>query len=200
MPERILDQSLSGFADSVTRSWWIPLIRGIAALAFGYIALAWPGAAFASLVILFGAWSLIDGAFDVGHAIATWSYSQHRWMLLLEGLLGIAIGVLVFWMPPAAALGLLWFAAFWFIAAGVFRIAASIYLRKVIEGEWLLVLTGFVAIAAGIFMLGNPGLGALAMTWTLGIFALIFGVFMCVLAFRLRSWRNRLHRTEAHAT
>src|SRR5262249_23449896 len=122
---------------------------------------------------------------------------ERWWMMILEGLAGIVIGVLTFLYPGITALVLLYFIAAWSIVTGAFEIASAIRLRKEIEGEWLLGLAGFASILFGILLIVLPGAGALAVIWLIGSYAIVFGILMLVLAFRLRGWRNTVGRQVA---
>jgi uncharacterized membrane protein HdeD (DUF308 family) len=111
-------------------------------------------------------------------------------MMILAGVAGIITGVLTFLWPGLTALVLLYFIAGWAIVTGIFEVAAAIRLRKEIEGEWLLIIGGIASVLFGVLLVINPGAGALASVWIIGSYALIFGILMIVLAFRLRSWRS----------
>src|SRR5262245_11439403 len=126
----------------LARNWWVLAIRGVAAILFGIGAFVWPGLTLAVLVLLFGAYALVDGVFAVVAGIAAYGQQERWWMMLLEGLAGIVIGILTFAWPGVTALVLLYFIAAWSIVTGAFEIAAAIRLRKEIEGEWALALAG----------------------------------------------------------
>lgn len=174
----------------LSRSWWVFLIRGIAAILFGIAAFIWPGLTIAVLVLMFGAYALVDGIFAVIAGISARNQSERWWMMILVGLAGIATGVLTFIWPSITALVLLYFIAAWAIVTGIFQIAAAIRLRKEIEGEWLLALGGIASILFGVLLILMPGAGALASVWIIGSYAIIFGILMIVLAFRLRGLRQ----------
>lgn len=172
--------------DLLARYWWLVALRGLFAIAFGIMALAWPGVTLAVLVIFFGAWALVDGAFALVAALRGTAPADHRWLVALEGLAGIAIGALTLISPGITAMVLLMFIAAWSLVRGVLQIVAAIQLRKEIEGEWLLVLSGLVSIAFAAILMLQPGAGALALLLVIGGFAIAFGVLLVVLAFRLR--------------
>ena len=174
----------------LVRNWWLFLIRGIAAILFGLAAFLWPEITLAVLVLLFGAYALVDGIFAIIAGIAARREQERWWMMILVGLAGIATGVLTFFWPDITALVLLYFIAGWAIVMGIFQIAAAIRLRREIEGEWLLILAGIASVIFGVLMVIRPGAGALAVIWLIGIYALLFGILMIVLAFRLRGLRD----------
>ncbi len=172
----------------LSRNWWVFLIRGIAAILFGLIAFVWPGLTLTVLVLMFGAYAVVDGIFALIAGIS--GRVEGRWWLILAGVAGIIAGVLTFFWPGITALVLLYFIAAWAVVMGIFQIAAAIRLRRVIEGEWFLVLSGIVAVLFGLFLVFMPGAGALASIWIIGSYAVVFGILMIILAFRLRGLRN----------
>jgi uncharacterized membrane protein HdeD (DUF308 family) len=176
----------------LTRNWWVFLIRGIAAVLFGIAAFVWPGLTIAVLVLMFGAYALIDGIFAIIAGIFARNEIGRWWMMILVGLAGIAVGVLTFMRPGITALVLLYYIAAWAIISGIFQVISAIQLRREIEGEWFLVLGGIASVLFGLILFLRPGEGALASIWIIGSYAIIFGILMMVLAFRLRGWRNSI--------
>ena len=171
---------------TLCRAWWLVLLRGIAAILFGILALAWPGVTLVTLVLLWGAWALIDG---VTALVAGWKArdgEKPMWQIVLVGLVGIAAGILTFVMPGVTAIALLIMIAVWAIVSGVFQIIAAIRLRKEIANEWMLILSGALSVVFGALLIFNPGAGALAVLWLIGSFAIAFGVLLVILAFKLK--------------
>ena len=144
------------------RTWWILLMRGLFAIAFGILTWVLPGVSLAALVLLFGAYVMADGLLGVWSAVAGRKEHEHWWVLLLIGLLGIAVGLLTFLAPGVTALVLLFYIAIWAIATGVLQIVVAIRLRKEIRGEWLLVLGGLASVLFGVLLVAKPAAGALA--------------------------------------
>lgn len=175
---------------TVTQNWWVLALRGVAALLFAMGAFLWPGLTLSVLVLLFGAYALGDGLFAIIAGIATRKEQERWWMMLLVGLAGVLTGVLTLLWPGITALVLLYFIAGWSMVTGILQIAAAIRLRKEIEGEWLLALAGVGSVIFGILLVGLPGAGALALIWLIGSYALVYGILLLVLSFRLRSLRN----------
>jgi uncharacterized membrane protein HdeD (DUF308 family) len=175
------------------RYWWVVLIRGLLAILFGVAAFVWPGITLLSLVLLFGAFALVDGAFAVVAAISGRKHSGDWGLLLLAGLLGIAIGILTYHNPAITALALVLYIAAWALVRGIFEIVTAIRLREQIEGEWLLALGGVVSIAFALLLLWAPGAGALALLWMIAAWAILFGSVLVVLAFRLRARHHTHH-------
>jgi uncharacterized membrane protein HdeD (DUF308 family) len=171
---------------AMARNWWMLALRGIFAIIFGVAAFVWPGPTVTVLVLLFGAYSLVDGIFAVVAGVSAYGERERWWALVLEGLAGIGIGIITFLYPSVTALALLYFIAAWAIITGVFEVVAAIRLRREIAGEWLLALSGVASVLFGVLLLVLPGPGALALIWLIGSYAIVFGVLLLVLAFRLR--------------
>jgi uncharacterized membrane protein HdeD (DUF308 family) len=170
----------------LARNWWALALRGLFALLFGLLAFALPGITLAALVILFGAYSLVDGIFALVTAVRAAEAHERWWLFVLEGLAGVAAGVITFMWPGITALVLLFLIAWWAIVTGIFEIAAAVRLRKEIRGEWALVLGGVASVFFGLVLLFRPGVGALAVIWLIGTYAVVFGLLLLMLAFRLR--------------
>lgn len=188
----LIENKLAGI---LHRTWWALLLRGIAAMAFGVLTWIQPGISLAALVLLFGAYSFVDGILGVWTAFAGRKEHEHWWVLLLEGLLGIGVGVLTFFAPGLTALALLFYIAVWAIATGVLEIVAAVRLRKEIKGEWLLILSGLASVVFGVLLMARPGAGALAVLWLIAAYAVVFGVLLVILAFKARSFLSEAARS-----
>jgi uncharacterized membrane protein HdeD (DUF308 family) len=172
---------------ALARNWWAVLLRGIAAVIFGVIALAWPGATGLTLVLLFGAYAFVDGIFALVSAIRA-AEAHERWIAFgIEGLIGLAIAAVTFFHPVITAIALYAVIAFWAVATGILELIAAVQLRKLIPGEWLLVLGGLASIAFGVLMVVFPLVGAITVIYVIGVYAIFFGVLLISFAFRLRS-------------
>jgi uncharacterized membrane protein HdeD (DUF308 family) len=172
---------------TLAANWWALALRGLVAVLFGLLTFFLPGITLVTLVLLFGAYALVDGVFNV---IAFFRVASHQWALLVEGVVGIIAGVLTFAWPAITAFALLYLIVFWAILTGIFEIVAGIRLRKTIANEWLLLLMGFLSLLFGLLILFAPGTGALAIVLWIGAYALVFGIFLLALAFRLRGHRR----------
>lgn len=179
-------------AKLLSRYWWVLLLRGVLAILFGAAAFAWPGLTLATLVLFFAAFVFVDGIFDVFHAFGGRQENENWWVLLLEGLLGVAFGVITWVNPGITTLVLLLYIAFWAMATGVLKILMAVRLRKEIEGEWWLVLSGLASALFGVVMLARPGAGALAVLWFIAAWAIVTGAFLVILSFQARSFGKRL--------
>ncbi len=175
----------------LARNWWVLALRGVVGILFGLAAFFLPGAALAALVLLFGAYALVDGVLAVIAGIQRATAHRGRWwMLLLEGLAGIAAGIVTFFWPGVTALALLYIIAAWAIVTGVLEVLAAIRLRREIENEGWLALAGLASLVFGVLLMIRPGAGLLAVVWIIGGYGIVFGIAMLVLAFRLRAWHQ----------
>jgi uncharacterized membrane protein HdeD (DUF308 family) len=174
--------------DTLARNWWVLLLRGIAGIIFGILTFVWPEISLTALVLLFGAFAFADGVLSLINGIRERQTNDRWWLMILQGLIGIAAGVVTLLWPGISALALLYVIAAWALVTGALEIAAAIRLRKVIEGEWLLALSGIASVLLGILLVLFPEPGALAVVLWIGAYALVSGVLLIVLAFRLRSW------------
>ena len=172
---------------ATARHWWVPLVRGLAAILFGALAILWPGTTLTILVALFGAFALVDGVFAVIGGFRT----NHVWTVV-EGAVGIALGFIIFFWPGITALVLLYLIAMWAVLTGIAEIAAAVALRRVLSNEWLLALGGVTSIVFGVVLVLFPGTGILALVWLLGGFAILFGLAMVGLGLRLRSAQRQV--------
>ncbi len=176
------------------RSWWVLLLRGLAAIAFGVLTWSQPGSSLAALVLLFGAYALADGLLGVWSAISARKEHEDWWVLLLWGLVGIGVGVLTFTAPGLTALALQFYIAIWAIGTGITEIVVAMRLRREIKGEFWLVLAGIASIVFGVVLIAQPAVGALAVLSLIAAYAVIFGIIMVVLAFEVRGVAGRLAR------
>jgi uncharacterized membrane protein HdeD (DUF308 family) len=177
---------LSSLTGTLARNWWLILLRGICAVIFGVLTFVWPGVTLVTLILLYGAFAFVDGVLALWAGIAGGSAAP-RWWLILVGLLGVAVGILTAVLPGMTALVLLYFIAFWAIATGVMQVIGAIRLRKEIDNEWMLVASGILSILFGVIILVAPGAGALGLLFVIGLYAVIYGVMLVALAFRLRT-------------
>ncbi len=179
---------------TLTHYWWMILLRGILAILFGIAAFIWPGLTIEVLVLLFGAYALVDGIVAVIVGIQQYGATKRWWAVLLEGIAGIALGVLTLLWPGTTATVLLYFIAAWAIVTGVLEIAAAIGLRKVIQGEWMMILAGAASVLFGVLLILQPAAGAVAIVWLIGAYAIVFGVLLSGLALQLRRLGHTIDR------
>ncbi len=173
--------------DALARNWWVILLRGIAGIVFGILTFVAPGISLAALVLVFGAYAFVDGVLSIVTAVHRRG-ADHWALLLLEGVVGIAAAVMTLLWPTITVIALLYVMAAWALLTGALEVAAAIRLRKVIEHEWLLAVSGIVSIAFGLILFLYPGPASLAVVLWIGAYAFVAGVVLIALAFRLHSW------------
>lgn len=169
-------------------NWWAWVIRGVLAVLFGILALVFPGATLGALALLFAAYAVVEGIFNSIIALRAPEGESRWWVLLLEGVVSVAAGFIAFLYPDITVLVFVILLGVWAIITGAFEIAAAIRLRKHIEGEWLLVLSGILSILFGAIFLFVPNVGALTIAVFVGAYALVFGVLLVALGIKLRKW------------
>ena len=170
---------------AMAQNWWLAVLRGVAAIIFGILAFVWPGITLLTLVLFWGAFALVDGVLAIVAAVKGGN-PMPRWWLAIVGLAGIIAGALTFLMPGLTALVLVTFIAVWAIVLGVMEIYGAIKLRKEIDGEWFLILNGLLSVVFGILLLWRPGIGALALVWIIGGYAIIVGIIFVAFGFKLK--------------
>jgi uncharacterized membrane protein HdeD (DUF308 family) len=169
------------------KNWWLLVLRGDAAIGFGILTFIWPGPTLAALVMLFGAYAMVEGTFAIASGVLRGSLSgSSRWLLVLEGLVGVIIGVITFFASGITAVGLLYYIGAWAIVTGIFKVVAAIQLRQVINNEWLLIFGGILSLLFGVLVFIYPGASALSILWLIGIYAVVFGATTVALGFRLK--------------
>jgi uncharacterized membrane protein HdeD (DUF308 family) len=177
-------------SDLVLRHWGLLMLRGVAAIIFGAIALSRPGLTLLSLVLLFGTYAIADGIFAIAAAFVEKGI-RHRWWMGLVGAISVIVGIATYRVPGLTGLLLLYYIAAWAIAGGALQIYGAIAVRKVIQGEWLLITGGVLSVIFGIVLLARPGEGALALITVIGAYAVIYGVLVSMFALRMRSFVQR---------
>jgi len=173
--------------------WWLLMFRAVAAVLFGLLALVWPALTLAALIILFGAYALVDGIATLTMAIPSKGLPGFG-SLLVEGLTGITAGIVTFLYPGLTAIALLVVIAVWAIMTGIAAIAAAMALRKEITGEWPLPVVGTLSMILGFLLLLRPGQGAVAVVWVIALYAIAAGAIQMVLAFRMRQLAHEMAR------
>lgn len=172
--------------DRFSAHWWLFLLRGLAAIAFGIIALADPDIAIAVLVIVFGAYALVDGAIAIVSSIRGSHTDNRWWLLLLEGVASLVAGIVAFVWPDVVAFAFAYLLGAWAILTGAFAIVSALQLRSHMPDEWMWILSGGVSVALGILIMLLPAAGLFVWSYMIGIYALIAGLALVAVAFRLR--------------
>jgi uncharacterized membrane protein HdeD (DUF308 family) len=182
---------VSAILGTLAENWWLLLLRGLAAIAFGIVAFLWPGITLVALTYLWGAYAIIDGIVAVWAAFnLSGGDGSPRWWLGLTGVIGILAGIIAFAYTGITALVLLMFIAVWAIIIGALELYAAIRLYNVIDNDWWLIFGGLISIAFGAVVIGWPGTGALAVIWTIAWYAVFFGCTLVGLAFEVKKLKR----------
>lgn len=186
-----LPRGLGPAVQIVADNWWMLLIRGIIAIIFGIAAFAWPGLTLLSLTLLWGAYAVVDGIFALWAGITgRGAAGGMRWWLAIVGIIGVVAGILAFVAPGAVMAALLLYIGIWAIIVGAMEIWGAFWIRREVEGEWWLALTGALTLIFGVIMVFEPAAAALGLVWLIGGFAIVIGVTLIGLAFRLRRFHS----------
>jgi uncharacterized membrane protein HdeD (DUF308 family) len=172
---------------ALARNWWLIALRGVLGVVFGLIALILPFATILALVLLFSAYMLVDGVFAIYAAVRAARQRENWGFMAFQGAASIVTAVLAFLWPGLTVFAFVLLIAAWSIVTGCLMLAAAV---RTEEGRWWLILGGAAATAFGILMILAPLAGAVVLAWWLGSFALVFGVALIILAFKLRSRFN----------
>ena len=175
----------------IQRSWWVFLLYGLLAIAFGVATLAWPGLSVLALVMAFGVLAVADGVVSLLSVVRR-DLALPRWLLVLYALVSLGFGLLALLRPEAMATAMLWVLATWLLVAGIARIVFAIQIRKLVRGEWLLALSGALAIVLGVLFFARPDVGLLTMAVWVAVGALLYGVLQVVVALRMRRFSQRM--------
>jgi uncharacterized membrane protein HdeD (DUF308 family) len=175
---------------TLSQNWWAVVLRGVAAVGLGVFAWVRPDLFWASLVLVFGVYAIVDGLFALAAAFK--GESGDRWLHVLEGILGVGAGIVVFAFPDQAGTAIVLVIGIWAAVTGVLEIFSAIRLRQEIEDEWLLGIGGVLSVALGIILVLRPQFGQVTTTYVLGTYGIAFGLLLIFLGFRLRGFRPRL--------
>jgi uncharacterized membrane protein HdeD (DUF308 family) len=187
-PPAILTLPDSISADLV-RNWWAVALRGVVGILFGIIALVMPGATMLSLVLVFAAYMLVDGVLAIVSAVRAARHREKWGWLILEGIVNIVTAVIAVLLPGLTVVAFVLLIAFWALLSGGLMLGAAFRL-KVDHGRGWLIFGGIVSIIYGVLLVIAPLVGAIVLTWWLGAYALIFGLALLILAFKLRARRD----------
>jgi uncharacterized membrane protein HdeD (DUF308 family) len=170
----------------LSKMWWAVLLRGLCGIGFGILAFAMPGLTLATLVFVFAWVAILGGVFEIVGAISARGTTDDWWVWLLQGIVGVLVGVLIFRVPGVTTLVLLFFIAMWALATGVLQIVAAIRLRHEIKGEGWMIVSGFASIALSLILMANPAAGALGLIYYIGGASLLSGLVLVGLALKVR--------------
>lgn len=180
-----MNSPLSPLLSAVGRSWWILLLYGLVALGFGIVAIGWPLSAAMALAWTLGVMAIVEGVISLFALVSGGSGASRSW-LALYAIASLGFGILAVINPLATASVLVLFLAAWLLVAGIYRIVFAIRVRKHIQGEWLLILSGVLAVVLGLLFAANPYAGVAVTTLWIGIGSLLYGLLQVLVAFKLR--------------
>jgi uncharacterized membrane protein HdeD (DUF308 family) len=173
-------------SEVLAESWWAVGLRGILGILFGLICLLTPGLAVEVFVILFAAYMLVDGVFAIAAGIKA-ARNGERWgLLILEGIVDLAAGLVAVLWPAITLVALIWLIAIWAVVTGALMLAGAFSLN-LDHGRWWLALGGIASVILGILLVIEPLIGAVVLTLWIGAYAIVFGIFLLILAFQLHS-------------
>jgi uncharacterized membrane protein HdeD (DUF308 family) len=182
---------------TLLHAWWLLALRGVIAVLFGILAIAWPAITLVSLAVLFAAFALTGGAVWTFGAVKNRKADERWWLLLLFGMASLAAGFIAALYPGLTAIALVILVGANALVSGVIDIAVAVRLRKLMRGELLLILSGMVSLVFGAYLLMFPaGAGALALAFVIGCYAILTGTLMLALALRVRAW-SRLNAARS---
>jgi uncharacterized membrane protein HdeD (DUF308 family) len=179
----------------VAGDWRSHALRGVIATLFGVTALVWPGLTLTALVVLFGAFALVEGLFTLSGVVnGELRTGDRKWPLVMHGVAGVLTGLIAFFWPSITTLALLYIIAFWALFTGLLELGDAYRFRKVLRNDWILAVAGVLRVAFGVVLVAAPGEGALAITWLIGWFALLWGATHLAFAWRLRQLQTQIER------
>ena len=179
---------------SLSRNWWAFVLRGVVAIALGVLAFVQPGATLLALIAVFAAYAIFDGVLAVAAGVSV--EGGPRWLFILGGILGIAVGLLTINRPDVTAIALVYLIGIWAIATGVAEAVAAYQFRQALTNEWLLAISGVVSVAFGAFLIVAPGDGVFAVLSVIGFYALFAGIMYIAAGLRLRGVHEKLQPLE----
>jgi len=173
--------------DLLSRSWWMPAVRGVIGIVFGVLALTWPNITLLTLVALFAAYALLGGVVATACALQNRGKSEDWWLLLVLGLTGIVTAAIAILHPGLTALLLVLVVAAYALVSGVTEIAVGVQLRQSGQREWAMILSGVASIVFGVLIFVFPDAGALALVALVSMYAIFTGVLSILLAMQMRA-------------
>jgi uncharacterized membrane protein HdeD (DUF308 family) len=172
---------------TLTRNWWMAAVRGVLAVLVGVIAFGWPGITYDALVLLFGAYALVNGGITLAFGLMAANENSRWWSVATAGFIGVATGLLTFMYPSTVGQILVYAVGAWAIVTGALEIVAAVRLRTIISGEWLMALGGALSVLFGVLIIAQPNAGAITLIYLFGLYAILVGVSEIGLGLRLRS-------------
>lgn len=161
------------------------IVTGVIALIFGLVASFWPVGTALSLVVMWGAYALVDGVTALILAFSR-PGAGAKARLVFTGILGILAGLFGIFQPVASGVALAWVLGIWLMARGISEFIGA-FAETISSPRWLLLLGGVAWFIAGILFALNPGAAALTIAFWLGAFAIAWGLLSIGAGIALRS-------------
>jgi len=180
--------------DQIARQWGWMALRGVAAIVFGLLAMFVPAITLSVLIMVWGAYALVDGVLALLAGFRIRESGRPLWSMVIVGLIGVVAGIVTLLWPGLSALMLLFIIASWALVSGAFQIVAAIRFRKEIRNEWLHGLSGLISLVFGVLLFTQPEAGAVALVWVIGLYSVFFGVLVLGFSLRLRRCPTRSAR------
>lgn len=176
--------------------WWPPTLRGLMALLFGVVAVAWPDLTVVVLVVLFGAYALVDGIAAIAGAVrSTTDTTSGRTLTGVMGAVSVGVGLAALLWPDITAIALAWLIGLWALFTGLLEISASFNTRANGTGfSWLIFLSGLLSVILGVLIAFMPDRGAVGLVWAIGALAMVWGIVLIGLGLLIRHEVRRLHQ------
>lgn len=182
----------------LSESWWFVLLRGIFTLIAGVIFLAWPAMSVFSLTIILGVWALVTGAIDSVASLIRIGKHKFSWLMFLGGLLSIIVGIMILRYPMTSIVVLYQLFALWAVITGITQVVMGLFFKSLTSTpRWLIVTSGILSLLLGVILLSNVLAGFIAITWLLGIYGIVVGIFLSVFSFQVRSMQKQVAASTA---
>ena len=179
----------------ITGNWWAPVVSGVLSIVLGAVALVWPSKTLEVLVWTFGVYAFLGGVIWLGFGLLAAGGSERWWPFVVNGIVGVGLGILTFAEPQAITVALVSILGAWAILTGVLQVVAAIRFRQVITNEWAIAVSGALSIVFGVLVLAQPSAGALTLVLLFGFYAVLTGIAQVMLGRRLHGL-NRVLRGE----
>jgi uncharacterized membrane protein HdeD (DUF308 family) len=177
---------------AASRQWWVVVLEGILGIAFGILALLFPGMTLITLAILFAIWAIVSGLFEIIEGFRVAEHRGRSWPFAVMGVTAIAAGVIAFVLPGITIVGFAILLGAWFFVKGIMEVYTAWRIRNEVSGEWVLALAGLLAIVAGLIILAVPAVGIVLAIAFIAAWAIVGGILAIVFGWRLRSLGQRL--------
>jgi uncharacterized membrane protein HdeD (DUF308 family) len=172
------------------KHWWQIALRGLLALIFGVLVLAWPGVALTIFVYIFGAYVFVDGIFTLVAAVNYKAGAGRRTWLFIRGIAGIIVGLITFFWPAITALALFLLVAAWALVTGVMELIFAFAANQNTTIRWLFAVSGILSLILGGLMLAHPVFGIKVIIWIIGVYAILAGILLIILSTKLRGVKS----------